>query len=201
MSLAKRDKEAKINRILDSTKILIEKKGYENVSIRSITEEAEVSIGLIYKYFPNGKIDIIKEIGNQYQNEQLMMEQPEKIDFNDFPGYIREVIKKMKEVQNKNSGLVKALTAAALLNKDELLEDIKFINVEDYKAIPDFFSQFDGVNISNEDSITLLTEWSVTVKSLILYNTIFPTIFKNEEEFLELMVDISLKIWGYTKGN
>ncbi len=198
--MPKRDKEAKINRIIDSTKSLIEKKGYENVSIRSITKEADVSIGLIYKYFPNGKIDIIKEIGNQYQNEQLMMEQPEKINFNDFPGYIRQVIKKMKEIQDKNSGLVRALTTAALLNSNELLEDIKLINAQDYKAVSDFFGRFNGVNIPNEDSVKLLTEWSITIKSLILYGTVFPTIFKDEEESLELMVDISLKIWGYNKG-
>ena len=201
MYLPVRDKEAKINRIIDSTRVLIEENGYENVSIRDITKEAEVSIGLIYKYFPKGKIGILKELGNQYQNKQLMMEQPEKINFNDFPGYIKEVIKRMIEVQNKNSSLVKALTIAGLLKKEELLEDIKLINVEDYKAIPDFFSRFEGINISNADSIKLLTEWSVTIKSLILYSAIFPTVFKNEEESMELMVDISLKIWGYAEEN
>ncbi len=50
------------------------------------------------------------------------MEQPEKINFNDFPGYIREEIKRMIEVQNKNPGLVKALTIAGLLKKRNYLK-------------------------------------------------------------------------------
>ncbi|WP_255334536.1 TetR/AcrR family transcriptional regulator [Methanosarcina sp. KYL-1] len=33
--------------------MLIEIKGYENVTIRDIAEAAGVSIGLIYKYFPD----------------------------------------------------------------------------------------------------------------------------------------------------
>ena len=50
----KRNKEVKIIFIQDATCMLIETKGYEKVTIRDIAEAAGVSIGLIYKYFPEG---------------------------------------------------------------------------------------------------------------------------------------------------
>ena len=68
-----RDKETKIHRIIHSTKILVENKGYSLVSIRDIAKEADVSIGLIYKYFPKGKFDIIKQLSSQYIEKEFMM--------------------------------------------------------------------------------------------------------------------------------
>lgn len=191
-----RDKEAKIQRIIQSTKILVEDKGYSQVSIRDIAKEADVSIGLIYKYFPRGKIDVLKELSSQYMNEDFMMNQPDKIDFEDFPGYIREVIQNMVELHKKISKLIKAAATAALM-EDEILEDIKTVKVEDYAVIPELFNKFRGVNISDKDAINVLTEWSLTVKSIIFYSIMFPTIFKDEESLMDMLVRLSLKIWGF----
>ncbi|HML04465.1 MAG TPA: TetR/AcrR family transcriptional regulator [Methanobacterium sp.] len=191
-----RDKKAKIQRIIYSTKNLVEEKGYSTVSIRDIAKKADVSIGLIYKYFPKGKFEILKELSSKHMNEEFMMNQPEKVDFADFPGYIREINKNMLELHKKNDKLIKAVTIAALM-EDEVLEDIKSINAEDYVSISEFFSKFNGVDISDEDPVNLLTEWSLAVKSMIFYSTMFPTIFKDDESLLDMLVDISLKIWDY----
>jgi AcrR family transcriptional regulator len=191
-----RDKETKIQRIIQSTKILVEDNGYSTVSIRDIAKKANVSIGLIYKYFPKGKFEILKQLSLEHMNENFMINQPEKINFADFPGYIRKVNENMLELHNKNAKLIKAFTIAALM-EDNVLEDIKMANTEDYVIISEFFSNFKGVELSDKDPVNMLTEWSLTVKSLIFYNTMFPTIFKDEESLLNMLVDISLKIWDY----
>ena len=191
-----RNKEAKIQRIISITKKLIEKNGYNNVSIRDIVKEAEVSIGLIYKYFPKGKIDILKQLSYQNIDEVFQINNQHKIDFEDFPGYMKETIKKMFELHKKNIKLIKAFTIASLM-EDTILEDIKTINVEDYIIVTEFFNKFKGVKISNKDSGKVLTEWSITTKSLMLHNSIFPTIFNNNESLINMLVDISLKIWNY----
>ena len=192
-----RDKKAKIQRIILSTKILIEDRGYNMVSIRDIAKKAEVSIGLIYKYFPKGKFDILKQMSSQYIDGGFMMKQPDKIDFTDFPGYIREVNQNMLELHKKNSKLVKAITIAALM-EDSILEDIKMFNAEEYVIIPELFSKFTGVDIPPKDYVKILTEWSLTIKSLIFYFNTFPTIFNDDESFLDILVDITLKIWNYS---
>jgi AcrR family transcriptional regulator len=192
----KRDKEAKIQRITSITKNLIEKKGYNNVSIRDIVKEADVSIGLIYKYFPKGKIDIIKHLSSQNVVDVFQINHQDKIDFEDFPGYMKETITKMFELHKKNIKLVKAFTIAALM-EDTILEDIKTIDAEDYIIVSEFFNRFEGVKISNTDSVKVFTEWSITIKSLIFHSSVFPTIFNDDESLINMLVDISLKIWSY----
>ncbi len=191
-----RDKKAKIKRITHSTKILVENKSYSTVSIRDIAEKADVSIGLIYKYFPNGKIDILKHLSSEHMENDFMIDQPEKIDFTDFPGYMREVLKTMVESHKKNTKLIKAFTSAALM-EDKVLEDIKTINIEDYIAISTFFNKFKGIDISDNNSVKVLNEWIITIKSLIFHSSIFPTIYKDDESLLEMLVDVSLKLWEY----
>ncbi len=53
------DRKQSIKKIMDATNRLIKEKGYTMVSIREVASEAGVSVGLIYKYFPGGKVDIL----------------------------------------------------------------------------------------------------------------------------------------------
>jgi len=196
----KRDKKAKIISIQDAMCMLIETKGYENVTIRDITEAAGVSIGLIYKYFPEGKYDILKEISYRYMDKLLRIKQPETIDFNDFPGYMRDVIKNMQQFYKDNSPLIKALTMATL-SDSEIVDEIKKMDVKDYKAASEFFCSFSGVEINDKDPLEVFVYWGITVKSILLFSMIYlySTPLINEENLTDLMVDLSLKIWGYQK--
>lgn len=197
----KRDKKAKIISIQDAMCMLIKTKGYENVTIRDITEAAGVSIGLIYKYFPEGKSDILKEISYRYMDKLLRIKQPETIDFNDFPGYMRDVIKNMQQFYKDNSPLIKALTMATL-NDSEIVDEIKKMDVKDYKAASEFFCSFSGVEINDKDPLEVFVYWGITVKSILLFSMIYlySTPLINEENLTDLMVDLSLKIWGYQNG-
>jgi len=197
----KRDKKAKIISIQDAMCMLIETKGYENVTIRDITEAAGVSIGLIYKYFPEGKSDIPKEISYRYMDKLLRIKQPETIDFNDFPGYMRDVIKNMQQFYKDNSPLIKALTMATL-SDSEIVDEIKKMDVKDYKAASEFFCSFSGVEINDKGPLEVFVYWGITVKSILLFSMIYlySTPLINEENLTDLMVDLSLKIWGYQNG-
>jgi len=192
-----RDKEAKITAILDATHALIGTKGYDRVTIRNIAASAGVSIGLIYLYFPNGKVDIVKEIPSRYVEEHFI-KQPETIDFNDFPGYMRAVITNMQKFTKENSALVKAMISAAL-HDSEIAEELRKVDLKDYSAVSTLFDRFEGVDTGDANSLKVLTNWGVMVKSIILYNTIYPTVVTDEEALIDLMTDLSLKIWGYRK--
>jgi len=192
-----RDKKAKIDAIIDTTRSLIETMGYNKVTIRDIAASAGVSTALIYKYFPNGKFDIIKEISSRYVDEQLI-KQPETVDFNDFPGYMRSVIKNMQQFIKENSSLVKALTVAVLLD-GEIVEEVKKVDVKDYNFISELFGRFKGVDISGKNSLVLLADWVAMVKGIIIFSTIYPVALRSEDALTDLMTDLSLKIWGYRK--
>jgi AcrR family transcriptional regulator len=194
----KQDEKEKIISIQDAARILIEAKGYENVTIQDIAESACVNIDIIYKYFPGGKFDILKGIGYRYMDKLLMIKQPETVDFNNFPGYMRDIIKNMQQIYKDNSSLIKGLTMAALVD-GEIVDEVKKMDIKDYKAISEFFARFNGVNIGNKDPLELLMYWGITVKGIILFNMIYPVPLKNEEVLTDLMVDLSLRIWDYHK--
>jgi AcrR family transcriptional regulator len=171
--------------------------GYNKVTIRDIAASAGISTALIYKYFPNGKSDVIKGISSRYVDERLI-KQPETIDFNDFPGYMRAVIKNMQLFTKENSSLVKPVTVAVLLD-GEIVEEVKEFDVKDYNVISELFGRFDGVDISDKNSLELFADWVVTVKGIIIFSTIYPMALRSGEALTDLMTDLSLKIWGYQK--
>ncbi len=192
------DDKAKSISIQDTTRMLIGTKGYEKVTIQDIEDSANVSIGLIHKYFPDGEFDILKGINHQYTDELLMIKQPENVDFNDFPGYMKIIIKNLQQLNKDNSSLVKALTIAAPVD-GEIRDEVKKMDFKDYKATADFFARFNNVKIGNKDPLELLMYWGIMIKGTILLNMIYPVPFTNEEVLTDLMIDLSLTIWGYRK--
>ena len=52
----------------------------------------------------------------------LLIKQPDIVDFNDFPGYMRDIIKNLQQLNKENSSLIKAVTIAALVD-GEIIDD------------------------------------------------------------------------------
>lgn len=192
----KRDKESKIALIIESTRQLIQTKGYENVTIRDIAAAAGTSKGLIHKYFPGGKADVLKSIVFTYMDDLGMIRQPETVDFSDFPGYISNVIENMMRFWADNTPLIKASIIAFLLD-GEIIGDVKKIDVRDTRAFSLFPGRFDGVDIGDRDPLEILAKWSITVHGILLNNMIFQKQLMSEEVLKNLLVDLSLEIWGY----
>ncbi len=196
-----RDKEAKIDAIIEATRELIVSAGYDKVTIRDIAEKADVSVGLIYKYFPEGKFDIlIKGFGAQNIDGLMMIGRQEDIDYDDFPGYIRDIIVHWQEIMEANKPLIKALTIAAL-TEGEMAGDIKKVDIKDYLAIADIFSRFNGIDIGDKNPMEMLVYWGMTIKGILMLDLIYPVPFSNKSALTDLLVDLSLNIWGYKPGD
>ena len=99
-------------------------------------------------------------------DEVFQINHQNKIDFEDFPGYMKETIKKMFKLHKKNIKPNKSIYHRIIM-EETIHEDIKTIKVEDYIIITEFFNRFKGVKISNKDSGKVLTEWSITTKSVM----------------------------------
>jgi AcrR family transcriptional regulator len=68
----RRDREAKTKAILTTANTLFKQNGYANTTTNRIASEAGVSIGLLYKYFPGGKPDIVLRMIEDYREEVLV---------------------------------------------------------------------------------------------------------------------------------
>jgi len=57
-----RNKQQKIIQIKRTFMSLVESRGYLETTNKMIAQHANVSVGLVYKYFPRGKVDILRQL-------------------------------------------------------------------------------------------------------------------------------------------
>ena len=115
----RRNKQAKIQRIAQATRQLLERDNLSKLTIRDIAKEADVSVGLIYKYFPEGKSGIIKEIG--LTTIHNFIEILESIDKDlGFPDFLSSFIGSILEYSVKNKRLLRATSVMSLTDTEVL---------------------------------------------------------------------------------
>jgi AcrR family transcriptional regulator len=108
-----RDAEAKKKQILEAFAELVRKRGYADITMRDIAEEAGVSVGIIYRYFPAGKPEVTSKLYEAY----LLTVAPVEID-PDTPETLEAEIRRHVESHRKNADLYRAFDVANLENHD-----------------------------------------------------------------------------------
>ncbi len=119
-----RNKQEKINLIYKTFFDLVLKNGYSKTSTNHIAEAAKLSIGTIYRYFPNGKSDIILKYFETSKDIVFDTEDFKKLNGNNFADIFERFIRNNLENQKKNPGYCIAFREAILSDK-ELLEKYK----------------------------------------------------------------------------
>ncbi|MFX0037210.1 MAG: TetR/AcrR family transcriptional regulator [Candidatus Hermodarchaeota archaeon] len=109
-----RNKEEKIALIYDTFFKLIVEKGYHRTSTNKIAKAAQISIGTIYHYFPNGKLDILMKYFERAKDVTLNIEDFKIFDDSNIPEIFKEFISRDIENQRKNLGFRIALRHAIL---------------------------------------------------------------------------------------
>ena len=117
-----RNIEEKIDLIYKTFFDLVLEKGYTNTTTNHIAETAQISIGTVYRYFPNGKSDIIINYFERAKNIIFDIQDFSNIKENNnlveiFENFIRRNLKNHKE----NLGYNMAFHNAIMSDK-ELLE-------------------------------------------------------------------------------
>jgi AcrR family transcriptional regulator len=137
-----RNKEQKINEILDSVLILSRTKGANNFSINEIPEIADVSIGTVYRYFPRGKEDILRHILlRNIENIKKIHETDEAAET--VEEYWRPIIRDMMEISSEYDAISDIIMEAAPRDSEfynELTNDLMefYGNMADQlKKLPD----------------------------------------------------------------
>ncbi|MHA1798554.1 MAG: TetR/AcrR family transcriptional regulator [Candidatus Helarchaeota archaeon] len=143
-----RNKEEKIKRIFQTFVDLINKEGYEKITTRQIAKHSDLSIGTIYRYFPEGKPSIISEFLDRSSNEIINIDFIKDLNKKNPLEAIKHYIKNHLESHRSNYEIHKGLDQAILANREafrkqekimqemiekivERLKDIKF-----FKDIP-----------------------------------------------------------------
>jgi AcrR family transcriptional regulator len=108
-----RDGDGKRKLILSVFADLVKEKGYSAITMREIAKAADLSVGIIYRYFPAGKPEITSKLYESY----LLTITPSKID-PETPETLEWEIRRHLETHKNNIELYRAFDLANLENHD-----------------------------------------------------------------------------------
>ncbi len=186
-------KAAKKALIMDVTKRMIEEKGYQDTNTNKIAQAAGISIGLVYKYFPRGKIDILREMGQIEVDRVRGFFRDNPLDLN--AGTLTSVISGfigLMLAQHKANQRISAAFDIALLSSDP---DARTLNLEMHNADPSEIVPMDAMKSLNADisSERLNMLWKLIHGTIHWHVNIEPLV-QGDVEFVKLVTDISMAL-------
>lgn len=199
------NKELSIKKILQATEEIIEEKGYLDAKIKDISEEADVSIGLIYKYFPKGKPEIVIEvmkrspifrgissIGEEEDRlNQILTLPPEA-----FVKAVKRVFLAIIESHNKQAKFGPAVEKAMQASKELYAELYELSNntLEIIPVISKILQKFNYPEGKIEQRSELFLH---TIDSLIHRHTFYGKIVDTDKELADYLTELFLKFVGF----
>ena len=197
------NRELSIKNIVKATAEVIEQKGYIDSKIKDISEKADVSIGLIYKYFPKGKPEIVVEVMkrspifrgistiSEDRINQMLNLPPEA-----FVKAVQRVFIAIIETHRKQAKFGPAVERAMQANK-ELYAELYELSNNNLDLIPVISRILQKFNYPKENIEQRSELFLHTVDSLIHRHTFYGEIVDTDMELAEYLTELFLKFVGF----
>lgn len=187
-----RNKQEKIDLIVDTAYDLIIENGYDKLSTNHIADKAKIGIGTVYRNFPNGKADILREIVIRNRSKILNLELFTGINTSDLPSSINQTMINFIKFHRENKQFHLAFEQAFLSNK-ELFQGFKYLVEEMVMNLVKKLKQnnsFDNVSdIKLKERIFLVFN---IIESIILRHILIMPLFNTDEEFVKYLTNLVL---------
>lgn len=157
-----RNKPRKIKKLKEVTMKLIAERGYSAITTHDIAKEADVSVGLVYKYFPGGKPDLVRALAKNYSEEILREGELINLTQETFSEAISNIVERLVNIHRKNDKLIAAIQQTATLN----IELSKDLVQEKYELNP-FKRILEKMYFNSFNDKKELLEWSKILASMI----------------------------------
>jgi AcrR family transcriptional regulator len=108
---------------------LLNETGYTGMSVNKIAEASGINISQVYRYFPNGKPDILLAIGNDIVEEGGP--DPDLPEYQDPRSLLSALTRFLIETHRKNKTLLASMQAVFLSNPKTLQRDAEAISTGD----------------------------------------------------------------------
>jgi AcrR family transcriptional regulator len=197
LSLREQSKQDSIKRILDVSKNMILEGNYFTTTTRRIAKAANISIGLVYKYFPKGKPEIAFEICKREYSEFLKKNKFPQLTAKNIPQIIREVLKNFVQFHTERAQLIAALDIAFLSKKSNML-DFDEADILEMNPIPKILTQRYKSDSNKLMKIKKMNTILLnTIESIIHRHVNYSRIFDSDEELVDFLVYIVGQIVQY----
>lgn len=186
-----RDKESKIESVIVAWNDLIAERGYAGFSVNDIPGRAGLSIGTIYRYFPKGKIDILKEALNRNVTRFLDNLALDSIDESGFVNIWREVIRRYIKLRREDMLFGTAMRDTSMTSP-ELTEDVTPIVIDFYGTFAERFLKISSIESWPQEKLLLRLHAAFNIMGLIREIHLSRPLFETDEELIEYLLNIVL---------
>jgi AcrR family transcriptional regulator len=187
----RRDKESKIESVITAWNDLIAERGYAGFSVNDIPERAGLSIGTIYRYFPQGKIDILKEAMNRNIARFLDKLDLDSIDESDFINVWREVIRRYIMLRQEDMLFGIAMRDTSMTSP-ELTKDVTPIIISFYGSFAERFLNLSSFEDWPKEKLLLRLHAAFNIMGLIREIHLRRPLFDTDEELVDYLLDVVL---------
>jgi AcrR family transcriptional regulator len=187
-----RNKQEKINLIYDTFFKLILDKGYHKTSTNHIAKSAKISIGTIYKYFPNGKQDIMRKYFEDTMEKVFNVSDLYNVDEDRTRHFLKDFIlvlyENHKEKKAYNIAFRSAIQSDKLLlnaHKERLFDSFK----DAAQALRDKNEIFN--QIPEERLITIFIFLYNLINALIYHHLSVMRLFDTDDELTDYLSNLT----------
>jgi len=170
---------------------MIENKGYISTTTNHIAKKVGVSIGLIYKYFPGGKADIVRAISQREYEKIIEKSLISGLESKDFSNLVEKTLTEFVLQHRKNERLISAMEIAFLSNKyPETYTDLMIPTVNPILTIIRYYFKDKEKSIKefNQKIIILLN----LIDSIVHRHVIYTEIFESDKKLVLFLTDFTL---------
>ena len=185
-------KKATIEKILRTTKTMILRDGYNALTTTKIANEADISVGIIYNYFPEGKPAIAKEIFREGIIELIDDIKISDFDEATFPLFIKQIITKFVSQHRENESILIAMSIA-ILTSEEIFKDFLFLDHTEFDKVTNLINAMKKLGlyqdpVSDKTGVLLLK----IIDTLIHHHIVFEEIFESDAELTDFLIEFVL---------
>lgn len=191
------DKTWQRDQILSATRGLISEHGYPNVTMRQIAKRAGVSVGLIYKRFPEGKPAIVHDLFERSVGALLEPALAERSPVADVPGLVRELLDALVANHREHRALNAALEAAYLA-EPKLQAHFNALLADDLAAVGNLLARLDDAGQIDFPAPTRHGFFLVQMIDAFIHRHVIHDILKvSDAEFVDFLTTVVLRVVGH----
>ncbi|MFW9802482.1 MAG: TetR/AcrR family transcriptional regulator [Candidatus Thorarchaeota archaeon] len=193
-----RDKDAKIERIIETMIDIVGEKGLHQASVRDIPGRADVSIGTVYRYFPRGKVDIFFEIMRRNMRSITDLDLPDALDYAGFLKVWSSIIEHAIEMRRSNL-FTRELVNPQLSEGQEAFQEITRIASRFYNDLAKRFKKVSQLQGCSEAEIFRKIALLLHIHDRVINTHIKFPVFSDDSElrdYLLRIVEITFETCG-----
>lgn len=182
-----RDKEGKIKLIFETFANLVNEWGYDQLSTRHIAETANISIGTVYHYFPQGKHEIAGRF-MEHTSHAIFDLDMFNADQQDLSSFLQNLVKKYLRIHRENLAIHRAIDQAILASPDMAENHRRSVIANLRNIVNELQSRELYIDLSEQEVFQRFLLFYNLIEAIIHRHLLIHPFFENDDALEQFLV-------------